>query len=323
MPCYHPVRAIRDSDGVRFVAAKMAYTMKLPCGQCIGCRLEQSRQKAVRCMHEASLHRQNCFITVTIAPEHMRELAPHGSLDKRHHQLFLKRLLSHRRREQLRRAAARRPSIDGSQNLPIEKNPKQRFYMCGEYGEQLHRPHYHFCIFGYDFEDKKYWGKTKAGSAIYRSATLEKLWPYGHSTVGELTFESAAYTARYCTKKITGKKQKQHYEKIDPTTGEIINLLPEYNEMSRRPGIAKAWIDKYTADVYRALPGKVIVRGKEANAPRYYDKQLEKYDPEKYELIKLNRVKNGRKHAADGTRARLAVRETVARARISSLKRTI
>lgn len=320
MPCYHPRKAIRDSDGVRFVAAKMAYTMRLPCGQCIGCRLEQSRQKAVRCMHEASMHRQNCFITLTIAPEHMHALAPTGSLDKRHHQLFLKRLLSHRRREQLRGAAAPRPTNNVSQNRSVVK---QRFYMCGEYGEQLRRPHYHFCIFGYDFHDKKHWSTTKAGSKLYRSTTLEKLWPYGHSTVGELTFESAAYTARYCTKKITGKKQQKHYEKINPETGEITNLLPEYNEMSRRPGIGKNWIEKYTADVYTALPGKVIVRGKTANAPRYYDKQLEKWDAEKYEIIKHKRKIEGRKQAQHGTQARLAVREAVAKAKLTTMKRTI
>ena len=41
--------------------------LKVPCGQCIGCRLERSRQWAIRCMHEASLHDKNCFITLTFS----------------------------------------------------------------------------------------------------------------------------------------------------------------------------------------------------------------------------------------------------------------
>lgn len=342
MPCYHPLRALRDSDGIRFVASKEAYNLKLPCGQCIGCRLERSRQSAVRCMHEARMHRANCFLTLTIAPEHMPELAPRGSLDKRHHQLFLKRFRRHIERHSESSPAnppvggGRIPTTTATESEPEgapaapEEAPvtagaqnRIRYYMCGEYGAKLHRPHYHFCIFGFQFPDLKYWGKTTAGSKIYRSPTLEKLWPYGHSTVGALTFESAAYTARYVMKKINGKKQKEHYERIDPETGEIYQLLPEYTEASRRPGIGRSWIEKYTADVYDALPGKVIIRGKEANAPRYYDKQLEKWDPEKYELIKEHRIHEGRQHAADNTRARLAVRELVAEAKISHLKRTI
>lgn len=294
--------------------------LEIACGQCIGCRLERSRQWAVRCMHEAKMHPHNCFVTVTYAPEH---LPPHGSLTKRHHQLLLKRIRS---------ALVRKHGDDSPflyqrahvhAHMGLRPIPQLRYYMAGEYGDRLARPHYHFCLFGIDFADRKYWGTTKAGSKIFRSPTLEKLWPYGHSTVGDLTFESAAYTARYVMKKINGKQKQKHYEKVDPTTGEIIQIQDEYNEMSRAQGIGKTWIQKYAADAYDALPGKVIVNGKEANTPRYYDKQLKKWDADKYELLLELRQLEGRKHAADQTPRRLRAREEVAAAKISHLKRTI
>lgn len=271
-------------------------------------------------MHEAQMHKYNCFVTITYAPEH---LPPHGSLIKSDHQKFLKRL---------RKALGRGTILTDSSALTPPSNnadmgrrpiPRLKYYMAGEYGEKLQRPHYHFCLFGIDFQDKKYWQKTPAGSRIYRSPTLEKLWPFGHSTVGELTFESAAYTARYVMKKINGKMKKNHYEKIDIDTGEIINIQPEYNEMSRAQGIGKTWITKYAADAYTALPGQVIVRGKTANTPRYYDKQLKTWDPQRYELLIDERTKSGRKRAADNTPSRLKVREAVTQAKIHQLKRTI
>lgn len=313
MPCYHPLHAFRDSERIRFVARGELHNLKLPCGQCRGCRLERSRQWAIRCMHEATLHKHNCFLTVTYATEH---LPPHGNLRKRDHQLLLKRL---------RKAAIKGDGIVSQYQVDPEHvhAAPLRYYMCGEYGEQLQRPHYHFCIFGLDFSDKKYWSKTPAGSKIFRSATLEKLWPYGHSTVGDLTFESAAYTARYVMKKINGQQKQKHYEKINIETGEIIKIEPEYNEMSRATGIGKKWIEKYKSDVYDALPGQVIVRGKQSNAPRYYDKQLKLTDPAKYEIILQTRETEGRKHRVDQTPARLKVREQVAEATMSKLKRNI
>ena len=99
-----------------------------------------------------------------------------------------------------------------------------RFFHCGEYGELLYRPHYHACLFGFDFSDKVLWS-TRGGVRLYRSKILEKLWTFGFSTIGDVTFESAAYVARYCTKKITGDKADEHYN----------GRSPEYVTMSRPP----------------------------------------------------------------------------------------
>ena len=200
--------------------------------------------------------------------------------------------------------------------------PGIRFYVGGEYGERYRRPHFHACLFGYDFNDKVLAKKTRSGFQLYRSPTLEKLWPYGFSSIGDVTFESAAYIARYVMKKITGDKAEKHYEKLNEETGEIEKLKPEFNQMSRRPGIGLSWLKKYTADVYPE--GKVIMRGGASmNPPRFYDKQYKKEYPSEYELMKFYRQMEAIERWRDNTQNRLNVKETIEKARLKMLKRTI
>lgn len=240
MACYHPLTAWYARTGVYAGSGKRIIVfneglgdpsteMKLPCGQCIGCRLERSRQWAIRCVHEASLHSDNCFITLTYSDRFLPhsvctetgELLP--SLDKRHFTLFMKRL--------------RKRFGDGI-----------RFFMCGEYGEQFFRPHYHALLFNFDFTDKKLY-KVNQGFPLYVSDSLKELWPYGISTVGACSFETAAYVARYVTKKVTGDISDEHYR----------GRTPEYVNCSRRPGIARGWYEKYCNNVYDN--DMLVVRG--------------------------------------------------------------
>jgi hypothetical protein len=165
------------SGAVIFHNDQRSDEITLPCRQCIGCLLERSRQWAIRSMHEASLHIKNCFITLTYRPE---DLPPFGSLDYKHFQLFMKRL---------------RKKFTGQ---------KIKFYMCGEYGENLSRPHYHACLFGFSFPDLVRYHKTPTGDQLYTSVILNDLWGKGSCTVGEVNFKTAGYTARYCLKKLNG-----------------------------------------------------------------------------------------------------------------------
>jgi len=82
MPCYYPIKGYkskkREPSGKRkivFYAHQGLVDMPvtIPCGRCVGCRLERSRQWAMRCMHEASLHEENIFITLTYNPENLPE----------------------------------------------------------------------------------------------------------------------------------------------------------------------------------------------------------------------------------------------------------
>ncbi len=281
MPCFHALSAGRDRDGkITFDSRKaVGFSMKLPCGQCRGCRLERSRQWAMRCVHEASLYEDNCFITLTYDD---KNLPRDGSLNKKHFQDFMKRLRS--------RFVERRI----------------RFFHCGEYGVKYRRPHYHACLFNFDFVDKRVF-KVVNGNRLFTSVDLESCWEFGFSSVGSLTFESAAYVARYIMKKITGDAAEDHYRGVHSETGELVKLQPEYTTMSRRPGIGREWFDRFRGDVY---PGDdVILRGRSMRPPRYYDCLFEVEDPSAFAEIKSERIRRAYKGRDDCTPERLAVRE--------------
>lgn len=289
MPCFSPLQGFRGVNGGLTFARHLStgLPMQTTCGRCIGCRLERSRQWAVRCMHEASLYEDNCFITLTYSDDY---LPAFGSLEVRAFQLFMKRL---RRR--------------------VDR--KVRFYHCGEYGDELGRPHYHALLFGMDFADKYPWAE-RSGNVAWRSADLESLWKFGQSEIGSVTFESAAYVARYITKKITGKAAEDHYRRVDVLTGEISQIQPEYSTMSRRPGIGRGWIEKFVSDVYPS--DEVISRGRPAKPPRYYDSYFGTQDPDG--LLEVQKERTRRRDRENETPERLSVREvcTVARLNLSN-----
>ena len=303
--CYFPLIGYRSKELTARNKRKIVFNLKyalddselsIPCGKCIGCRFEKSRQWALRCVHEASLHEENCFITLTYSPEH---LPANHSLDKSHFQKFMKRLRKH---------------FTGT---------TIRFYHCGEYGEKNNRPHYHACIFGMDFPDKVFQETTKNGDKLYRSPLLTKLWGKGEEQaqlIGELTFQTAAYTARYIMKKINGKDADEHYRHTDELTGEQHQIIPEYTTMSRRPGIAHDWYKNFKSDVYPS--DQVIIKGIPMQPPKYYDSILEKENPFLYDDIKHDRLINGEKYSDDNTPERLHVKHTVKQAQAKLLSRT-
>lgn len=311
MTCYHPIKGYRSKEltvnGKRSlvfdIRKSTAEPMEIACGQCMGCRLQRSQQWAVRISHEASLYEKNCFITLTYAPEY---LPADGSLDVRHFQLFMKRLRK-------------------------KFGPGVRFFHCGEYGENLGRPHYHATLLNFDFPDKVLHRETNQGDAIWRSPALEELWPYGYSEIGSVTFESAAYVARYITKKITGPRAASHYTQVNTDTGEITHLKPEYTTMSRRPGIGEPWLQKFATDVYPH--DHVVIRGGvKIPPPRYYNNRYEVMNPEKYRKVKMAREGKSvniygtdefKRRVLDNTYDRLKVRETVQLRTIETLKRNM
>lgn len=301
MPCFHPLRAFKVPGGVSFSESDSDYPeMHLPCGRCQGCRLEHSRQWAVRCMHEASLYPANCCITLTYSDEFL----PGPSLDykgERGFQPFMKRL----------REWARKRGVK-----------KIRFFMCGEYGEKNQRPHFHALLFNFDFLDKTLWQKTSSGSMIYRSALLEKLWPWGHSSVGELNFESAAYVARYAMKKLSGDAAHvTAHGRVDLRTGEILPLKPEFIQMSRMGGIGKDWLLKYVDEVYSF--DRVVINGVETKPPRYYDKLIQEKHPFAWHDIKMDREERAIKNPEESSARRLEAKEAVTLARLTKFRREL
>lgn len=306
MGCFYPLNATQFPNGeiqlrgkfaiARSMPAHLGRDFKLPCGNCIGCRVQRSQEWATRCLHESQQHKHNCFLTLTIAPEHLELIAPGGSLSLVQHQLFMKRL---------------RETI----------GEKISFYMCGEYGEKLNRPHYHYLIFGYDFKDKVFHKTSESGEKLYNSPTLNLIWPYGNAWIGEVSYDSCAYVAGYIMKKLNGEKALEHYRRQDEA-GNDYWLTPEFNQMSRRPAIAKSWWDEFHLDV---TTDDHIVRktGAKMKPPRYYDKLLEKFDPARLAVLKLQREIRARELTSDNTPARLADKETVLKAKLKIKNRNL
>lgn len=317
MPCYKPLTAwqskgknSKTGKSTIIFSPPSAYStgwesIQVPCGRCIGCRLERSRQWAVRGMHEAQMHEQNTFITLTFGewcPLDGTKTDPTKSLYKHHFQRFMKRL---------------------RKSVPYKKI---RYLHAGEYGEITGRPHHHAILFGHDFSDKvlsREYEKNGVPCKSYKSEQLAKLWPFGLHDIGEVTFESIGYVARYCCK-------KQENELI--TKGQYMEdgRLKEYNTMSRGGrteegknlgGIGKQWLDKYgETDVWNH--DEVVCRGKVMKPPKYYLSQYELTNPKEYENIKEERIKLSKENP-DNSFERLRVREVVKKQAHKRLKRTL
>lgn len=321
MTCYHPLKAYEYiEDGARRVvfslskARQHAYIpLELPCGKCIGCQLDKSVDTAVRAVHESLCWEHNCFITLTVDDLHMDEIFPNRSLCKRPFQLFAKRL---------------RKLTDN----------KIRILWCGEYGSDHYRPHYHALIFNYDFDDKYFW-QSQNGVVTYRSSTLEKLWPYGFCTVGDVTFNSAAYIARYVTKKLfvndhsspeIRERYNDKYMYVDPVTGEIKERLKEFIEYPRGFGLGKLYYDQHEMDIYDKTrlesACRVLKRGevKSFKVPKYYDKKEVDKDEAFMKDLKRKRRSLMKEHRDEYTPERLEVMEQLAEYRVNNyLKRNL
>lgn len=293
MPCFRPLHGYLGPLGWQMSKPyDDAPELDVPCGKCIGCRLDYARDWAIRCQHESEMHEDNAFLTLTYSPD---QLPANGSLELSDYQNFMKRL-----RERT--------------------GKKLKFFHCGEYGEKNSRPHYHALIFGFSFPDRTPWRKTPLGHTCYRSKLLEQLWQHGQSEIGEVTFQSAGYVARYVTKKIGGEPAETHYRRADPETGELgPKIAREYVTMSRRPGIGATWYEKFKNDVFPR--DYIIVDGKKYPVPRYYDKLLEEQDHKLFLSVKRARAKRSAENYENSTQERLRVREECKEAQARRLAR--
>jgi len=262
MPCYNPQKAYfkrnANPETGKFSLTfnpkssnKELAPIETPCGRCIGCRLEYSRQWAIRCIHEAKMYQNNEFVTLTYNEENI----PNGkTLLHSDFQKFFKRL-----RKRFGKGIS--------------------YFMCGEYGEQLGRPHYHAIIFGLPLTDKQPHSKNESNQILYTSETLSSLWGKGHCYTGDVTFESAAYVARYVTKKIYGPLASDHYQ----------GRVPEYARMSTKYAIGKKWLETYYTDILNT--GTIHLKGgKTCGIPRYYKKWLEKHHGDKNAKMKIKNI---------------------------------
>lgn len=235
--------------------------MLVPCGHCIGCRLEYSRQWATRCCLEALSHEFNYFLTLTYDDLHLptnpRTLTISDDTgevlrDGYSHPLDPPALTKFFK--DLRRYYDHHYNIDGI-----------RFFAAGEYGDKSSRPHYHAICFNLPIFDLKFYKRDFAGHPMYTSEILNKIWKNGYVVVAECCFDTCAYVARYVMKKQTGQN-KDYYE--------YLNIVPEFTRMSRRPGIAKSYYDENVDRIYSADQITIVGAGKKAlqcQPPKYFD----------------------------------------------------
>lgn len=274
---------------------------------------------AMRCVHEASLYDDNCFITLTYRSrvDCTEEQLARGlhvpddwSLHRSHFVKFIKRLRKN-------------------------SGQKIRYFMAGEYGRcckhgidvesvgcplcVVGRPHYHALLFGYVPGDLECYGQDRE-ILRFTSDFVTETWGFGFVDIGQVTFASAAYVARYCLKKVRGLAAEDYYWQSE-LDGEIVPIEPEYCTMSRKPGIGARWFQKFHRDVFPSdevpVPGVGVVRP----VPRYYEELYEKMDPAGLAEVREKRAEWRAANAEELQSDRLLAKYKVKKAQVASLKR--
>lgn len=327
MPCFHPLEGWFDvSSGERKGRPLMRFPIgedpldweysTLRCRRCLGCRSDRARDLSLRAQHEAQHVGCSSFLTLTYSDEHLphdaKGLRPEhdryvltrpqvvrpygGSLRRRDYELFLKRL-----RERLR----------------LEFGARVRAYGVGEYGGRTVRPHYHVCLFGFDFlADRVPAGKSKMGHPMFSSKLLDESWGLGKCWLNLMGREVASYAAKYALKSLGPR-----YELRRLIDGRVVEVEPCFDSLPRGGGaLGVPWLERYWSDVF---PRGVVVLpgGVESPAPLAYMKRCKELQPEVYEAIREQREAEALKRLGEVMPQRLQAREIVAHARADQSKR--
>lgn len=282
---YHPAKIfstnrLEEYDD-KFRKGNYSYTT-IPCGQCIGCCLDYSRDWANRGYLESLYYRHNYFITLTydentltipdyietsdgITYTELEELEWKGILVPKEFTQFMKNI---------RQIFKREFNHDGI-----------RFIGCGEYGGQGKRPHYHLILFNAPFPKESFYAPriNWEKNIYYQNELIERAWTCGISNVSEANWNNIAYTARYITKKQKGKGSAEYYA--------IQGQIPEFLRTSRNPGIARNYYKDHKKEIYEH--DRILIKNKDGahytKPPKYFDRLMEQEDPELMEYIKKQR----------------------------------
>lgn len=279
MRCTSPRTVGFYSDGKTICWSPQKYSkeyppFQLPCGKCLSCRLENARQKAVRCVHEAQMYGdKNVFITLTYDDTHLKS----DKLQYSDFQQFMKKLRTEvhddylktrypESTQEFRRASYRKLSRE--ERTRISEKLSVGMFVAGEYGDRKKRPHWHAILFNWRPTDGLYKYTSDLGDHVYTSKILSNLWPQGASEYGSVTLKSAGYVARYASKKLSHGFDGSHdYEPIART--------------SSRHAIGKAWLEKYWRDIFQN--GEMVLDGGiRTGIPRYYERWLQKQHREEW-----------------------------------------
>lgn len=218
------------------------FTNKVPCGKCVLCLKRRQNSWAFRLHQETKVSTSACFITLTYETAPLSQNG-YPTLKKKDYQDFMKRL---------------RKTI---------KNSKIKYYACGEYGTNTHRPHYHAIMFNLPSR----WLKN--------SELLSNTWGNGHIDISPCNIATIRYVTKYLMK---GSFERKH----DTQTGLMDDRNPEFSLMSKKMGLnhlTPRMVKYYTENMisHVTLPGGTLT-----SLPRYFrDKIFSK--TERIELNKL------------------------------------
>lgn len=147
------------------------------CWKCIICKKKKARELANRCVLGASMHQQNCFLTLTYDE---KQTGYHNTFEYPDIQKFKKRMRSYVTRE--------------------HNGRKIEIFNVHEYGKNG-KKHWHLIVFGYQFPDRESYKNTPSGP-LSISKILTRLWPHGNHSIGNVSEASAMYQAQYLEKDI-------------------------------------------------------------------------------------------------------------------------
>lgn len=282
MQCLNPRRSVQDVDGVTYYGEHSIdgyhETVEVACNRCHTCLARRKRDWAIRCVHENEDHirtidlaegpqaqiARSCFVTLTYDEDNLPDGA---TLQKSDWQRFMQRLRNTRRSKRI------------------------RYLACGEYGSKG-RPHYHGILFNVSFHRDSQPARPGI-DASRTSENLEKIWGLGRTELAPVTYATAAYVAGYVVKKsyddasVLRPHDREAYTLVRNPDGTFREALPEFNVASRRPGIARPWIERNLDHVYNH--DSVFVDGRMYRPPKFYDKVLAEIRPDHWSEIQKRR----------------------------------
>lgn len=330
MACYHPLirvedrsKRIRAKDGHYYFKATVISADKfelertentnyfkkqiIPCGKCIGCRLDYSREWANRGYLESLTSEGTWFVTLTYnedmikVPDWVEDPSGitycnpgdwGGTLVPKDLELFLKNLRQIIQRNY--KKAKRAWKKDKKMDKPRKPRPI-RYMACGEYGSETERPHYHLIIFNLELpENDLYHPRLINKNVYYQSHLIERCWTKkdgsfrGICNICPASWNTIAYTARYITKKVNGAQKDVHY-------GEK-GQMPEFFRVSRMPGIGEQYYREHWEEIYKN--DSIVIHNREGaittKPPKYYDELFQQEHPEEWKEIQRRRRLDGK-----------------------------
>lgn len=222
--------------------------VQIPCGKCIGCRIDYSRSWADRMTyHSIGKEENSYFITLTYDDEHIQKLdfSPIYdlySIDMQDISDFIKALRNKFRDNEI------------------------QFYASSEYGDSNFRPHFHLIVYNLDIPDLEFWKLDNEKQPIFTSEIIHSLWKKGICSISKFAWLNAAYTASYVEKKRDGRLSCEY---------SAVGLSPETCRMSRKPGIAYKFYKQNSIDIWNNNGldvDRTVNKTGHLGIPRYFHK---------------------------------------------------